>query len=109
MWLAVSRFMGMGLVSGFSLASHLVWPVLGLTQVYTSFLVMCTLLSQGSWEDLLPPIGPSQILLVSLQGSTVFLIRASCCETTHESNYRLSSCLAKVGSFSQWSLNNCDL
>lgn len=36
---------------------------------------------QGSWEvrHLLPPTGPSQILLVSLQGSIIFLVRASCC------------------------------
>ena len=36
---------------------------------------------QGCWEvgHLLPPIGPSRILPVSPQDSTVFLIRASCC------------------------------
>ena len=57
------------------------------------FLVVCTPLSQdGFWRQgssevgcLFPPVGPSQILLVSLQGSTKFLIRASCCETTHAS------------------------
>ena len=32
MWLAVSNFMGMGLISGLSLANHLAWLVLGLTQ-----------------------------------------------------------------------------
>lgn len=39
---------------------------------------------QGCWDvgHLPLPIGPSQILLVSLQGSTKVLIRASCCETT---------------------------
>ena len=49
-----------------------------------SFLVVCASLSQGgfqrqgSWEGghLLPPTGPSQILLVSLWGSTIVLIRA---------------------------------
>ena len=43
---------------------------------------------QGSWEvgHLLPPTGPSQILPVSLQGSTMFLIGASC-ETVHASGY----------------------
>ena len=49
-WLTVSGFMGMGFISGFSLASHR---------------------------------SPSQILPVSLQGSTMFLIRASCCGKTH--------------------------
>ena len=38
---------------------------------------------QGSWEVgcLLPATGPSQSLLVSLQGSPMFFIRVSCCET----------------------------
>jgi len=34
-----------------------------------------------------PPTGPSQILLVSLQGCMVFLIRAFCCETIHARGY----------------------
>ena len=44
---------------------------------------------QGSWEvgQLLPPTGPSQILLVSFQGSIMFLVRAYCCETAHASGY----------------------
>lgn len=33
MWLEVSGFMGMGLVSGLSLAHHPAWPMLDLTQV----------------------------------------------------------------------------
>ena len=31
-WLTVSGFVVMGLVSGLSLASHLAWPIFGLTQ-----------------------------------------------------------------------------
>ena len=60
---------------------------------------------QGSWEvgHLLPPIGLSAVLPVSLQGSTLFLVRASCCETAHVK--WLFSYLAKVGSFGQWSPN----
>ena len=44
---------------------------------------------QGFWEvgHLLPPSGPSPVLPVRFQGSTVFLIRASCCGTTHASSY----------------------
>ena len=44
---------------------------------------------QGSWEVgcLLPPIGSSQILPPSLQGSTKFFIGASCCETTPPKGY----------------------
>ena len=32
MWLTISDFMVMGLVSGFSLANHLAWPVFSMTQ-----------------------------------------------------------------------------
>ena len=32
MWLAVSGFMGMGLVPRLSLVNHLAWPIFGLTQ-----------------------------------------------------------------------------
>ena len=44
---------------------------------------------RGSWEVgcLLPPVGLSHILRATLQGSSVFLISASCCETTHASGY----------------------
>ena len=43
---------------------------------------------RGLWEGgrLLPPLGPSQILLVSFQGSIVFLTGSSYCETTHTSS-----------------------
>ena len=69
----------MGLVPGLSLANDLALPVLGLAP--GSFLVACASLSQdgfqrqGFWEigPLLPPMGPSQVLLVNLQGSTRFL------------------------------------
>ena len=42
---------------------------------------------QGFWEAgrLLPPLGLSPVLLVGFQVSTVLLIGASCCETTHAS------------------------
>ena len=45
--------------------------------------------NQGSWEVgcLVSPIGLSHVLLVSLQGSTVFLIRDSCYETTQWRGY----------------------
>lgn len=45
--------------------------------------------NQGSWEVgcLVSPIGPSHVLLVCLQGSTVFLIRDSCYETTQWRGY----------------------
>ena len=70
-WLRISSCTGMGVIFGGA----------------------CALLSQdgfqhqGSWEvgRLLLPTGPSQIL--SLQGSTQFLLRASCCETAHGSSY----------------------
>ena len=83
--LTISSLMGRGLASRLSLASRLAQPLLRL-----SFLVAHTPLSQGGfkhqgfWEVrcLLSPTGPSQILLVGPQGSTLFLIRASCCETT---------------------------
>ena len=94
MWLTVSGFMGMRLVSWLSLANHLSWP--HIWSDMGSFLVARASLGQdgfqhqGFWEvgHLLPPVGPSQTLMVSLQGSTMFLIGASCCETTHASGYR---------------------
>ena len=44
---------------------------------------------QRFWEvsHLLPPTGPSQTLLISFQSSTIFPIRASCCEATQASSY----------------------
>ena len=85
-WLTVSGFMVMGLVSWLSLANSFAWPTSG----SGSFLVVPAPLSQevfqhqGFWKVgcLLPLMGPSQVLLVSLQGSTPFLIGPSCCETS---------------------------
>ena len=69
------------------LSPHLVWLKVLLGGVCTSHQdgFQC----QGFWEFSysFPPIGPSQILLVSLQGRTMFLIRAPCCETIHASSY----------------------
>ena len=94
---AVSGFPGMGLVSQLSLANQLAWLILVWPRV---LLGQGGFQHQGSWEvGRLLPIGPSQILLVSLQGRTV-LIRASCC------GQLLKQSLAKVGSFSQWFPNN---
>ena len=91
MWLAVSGFIGMGSLSTLSLASHLDWPMLGLAQGPGGVCISQPrqISHQGSWEvcTLLPPMGPSQILLVSLQGITIFFIRAYCCETTHVGGY----------------------
>lgn len=92
----ILRLYGNGLDSGLYLANHLAWPVVGLAQ--GPFLVTCTPLGQdgsqhlGSCEidHLLCPIGPSQNLLVSLQVSMIFLIRASYWETTHASGYYLA-------------------
>lgn len=90
--LTVSGFTGMGLISRSSLASHLAWPTFGPAQGsswWCRHLSAETDPSQGFREvdGLLPPLGPSQILPVSLQGSTGFLIRASCCDPTHASGY----------------------
>ena len=73
--------MRMGLVSGqwMFLAHRLTRPVRDRAQGPSW--VACASLSQdgfqrqGFWEigPLLPPMGPSQVLLVSLQGSTRFL------------------------------------
>lgn len=58
---------------------------------------------QGSWGvgGLFPPSSSPHVLLGSLWGS-LFLIRASCSETTHASGYLLS-CLVKVR---PWGLAN---
>ena len=84
MWLEVSGFMRMGLISGLSLASHLAQPIIGLAQGRFWWHV-CLSANMDSRANgcLLPPMGPSHILLVSLQGCTLFLIRASSCETAH--------------------------
>ena len=91
MWFAVSGFIGMGSLSTLSLASHLDWPMLGLAQGPGGVCISQPrqISHQGSWEvcHLFPPIGPSQIVPVSLQGSTMFLTEGSCCETTHARGY----------------------
>ena len=85
-----SGFIGMELVSGLSLTTHLSWPVLGLTQGPSWWPAHLPAKMHSSAKDpgevgcLLPPVGLSLILLVSLQGCTLFLIRASC---HHASGY----------------------
>ena len=77
MWLTVSGFMVRGLVSKLPLASHLVWPIFGLTwgpswwQTHLSAKMGSSAKDSGrlvrqyvGW-CLLPPFGLSQILLVS--------------------------------------------
>lgn len=76
--LPVSGLMGRGLVPGLSLASplYLVWLRILLDGVHTSG--QDGFQRRGSWEvGHLPPMGPSRILPVSLEGSPVVLIRAS--------------------------------
>ena len=91
--LTVSGFIGMELVSGLSLTTHLSWPVLGLTQGPSWWPAHLPAKMHSSAKDpgevgcLLPPVGLSLILLVSLQGSTVFCIRDSCHESAHVSSY----------------------
>ena len=102
--LAALGFIVMGLVSEFSLASHLAWPMPGDSG---SFLVAHPSLSQdgfqreGFWEvgRLLLLWAPPEFSWLVLRGSTAFLMGASCGETTQVS--RLSSCLAKAGGFGQ--------
>lgn len=90
MCLTVSGFIGMELVSRLSLTSRLAWPVLGLTQGPSWWPAHLPAKMHSSAKDpgevgcLLPPVGLSLILLVSLQGGTRFLIRASC---HHASGY----------------------
>lgn len=92
-WLAASGFMAMGLVSMLSLASHLAQPILGLVQGPSWWCPHLSAKMDSSTKDpgklvissLL--LAPSQVLLVSLQGSTTFLSRASCCETVHARAY----------------------
>ena len=81
------------------LANCFAWPITDLTQGLLGDtrapLSQDIFQHQGSWEvgSLLPLIGSSHLLLVSLQVSTwvpEFLIRASCCETTPASSYCLA-------------------
>ena len=96
-WLTVSGFMGRGLGSRLSLAICLAPPMHDLAPGPPWWCEHLSAKMDSGAKDpgrlvgrLLPPIGPSQVLLVSLQGSTTFLIRASCCETTHASSYGLA-------------------
>ena len=72
-------------VSGQSSCSVHTWSGLGSFPGCISLSLGGSWKLQGSWEvsGLLPPIVPSCLLQVSLQSSTVFLMVASCCETTH--------------------------
>ena len=88
----------MGLASGLSLANHFAWPTHGLAQGPSWWLSSFSqdgFQRQGSWEvgQLLPPGGPSQILPVSLQGST------------SSGPPAVSQLLQRSCSFSQWSPN----
>ena len=83
MWLAVSGFMVMGLVSGLSLANH---------SDSESFLVVHGLFSQdgcqrGFWEVAGHMVSPFELSPNSSGWwwliSFVFLTRSSCCKTTH--------------------------
>lgn len=114
-WLTVSGFMARGSVSKLCLASHLVWPIFGLTwgpscwhthlsakmgcSVKDSGRLVgryCRLVSPPSFRPL--PNSPGE-LLAAAPHSLSFHNRTSCCETRNKS---LSSCLANVGSFHQW-------
>ena len=114
-WLTVSGFMTRGSVSKLCLASHLVWPIFGLTwgpscwhthlsakmgsSVKDSGRLVgryCRLVSPPSFRPL--PNSPGE-LLAAAPHPLSFHNRTSCCETRNKS---LSSCLANVGSFHQW-------
>ena len=94
MRLMISSIMGMRLVSRLSL-----WLVVlpGPYSVCPRVLLGGACTSQpgcipaprilGRFVVSFPPIGPSQILPIGLEGSTTFLIRASGCETIHTSGY----------------------
>ena len=86
-WLAVSGFMVMGLVSGWSLANH---------SISGSFLVVHALLSQdgcwweGFWEVDRHAVSPFHLSQTSGWWwliSSVFHIRISCHKTTHANGY----------------------
>ena len=92
MWLAVSDFMGLGLVSGLSLADHPVLPISALTQAPSWWYVHLSAKIDPTAKDSgklvlssLLLVGSSQILWVSFQGNSMFLIRASYCVIPHAS------------------------
>ena len=99
-WLTISGFRGLKVLSGSSLSNWLAWP--GWGSGSEPFLVMLTALSQGSWGvgPLLPPVGPSSMLLVRLQGGT-------CSSPGPPVRSQLMQaallCLARGGGSSQWS------
>ena len=81
MWFTVSGFVVMGLVSWFSLASHLAWPIFGLTQGPSWWYTHLSAKLDSSVRVSGRPVGcmvssflfvPSQILPVR---NTTFLIR----------------------------------
>ena len=51
MWLAVSGFMVMGLVSGLPLANHLAWPIFGLTRGPSWWRVLLSAKMDSSVKD----------------------------------------------------------
>ena len=86
LWLAVSGFMVMGLVSRLSLANH---------SDSESFMVVHALFSQdgcqrGFWEVVGHVVSPFDLSQTSSWWwliSSVFLTRTSCCKTTHANGY----------------------
>ena len=97
----------MALVSRLSLANHLAWPIFGPTLSPSCWCVHFSAKIVSSAKDsgrlaghimgwcLLPPFGPSQILLVSVRSSTGFLL------FWDNLRRRLSSCQSKAGGFGQ--------
>ena len=87
------RFYGNALMSGLSPSNHLAWPflvwlrvLLGGTNTCQPRWLPAPRMLGGWWSP--PsywPLSPS--ILLSLQGSAMFLTRASCSETTHASGY----------------------
>ena len=87
-WLAASGFMGMGLVSGLSLANHPAWPIFGLTQGPARWFTHLSDQMDTNTKD------PGRLVLSSLLlvppkfswlvfGGTMLLIGTSCCEAPH--------------------------
>ena len=105
-WLTVSGCMVMGLVSWWSLASHLAWPISSLTQGPSWWHSHLSAKMDSSKKDagrLVEHImgwflGPSQILLVSFwQQARV---------PYEDLLLQDSKCLAKVGDFARWFTSN---